>query len=158
MFLVPHARHGLFLVPLARHAKHAKLIWVSVSSLRVCVLPWRAPSAELARSRQALLAWVAGEDCLLGCLPSRSALSRRSARFLRALHSLNTRLLCNMQRKLGCRGRKKKREDNRGEYLLLPPFSASCVGVARAASVVQVTSVRGASTWVLVRTSARGSH
>ena len=51
-----------------------------------------------------------------------------------------------------------KREDNRGENLLLFPFSAPCVGVARAASVVQVTSVRGASTWVLVRTSARGSH
>ena len=70
---------------------------------------------------------------------------RRSAHFLRALHSLSTRLLCNMQRKLGCRGRKKKREDNRGEYFFLFPFSAPCVDVARAASVVQVTSVRGAS-------------
>ena len=52
----------------------------------------------------------------------------------------------------------KKREDNRGEYLLLFPFSAPCVGVARAAFVVQVTSVRGASTWVLARMSVRGSH
>ena len=49
---------------------------------------------------------------------------------------------------------KKKREDNRGEYFFLFPFSAPCVDVARAASVVQVTSVRGASTWALVRTSA----
>ena len=57
MFLVPLARHGLFLVPLARHAK---LIWVSVSSLRVCVIPWRAPNAELARlgGWRGLLAWV----------------------------------------------------------------------------------------------------
>ena len=52
----------------------------------------------------------------------------------------------------------KKRGDNRGEYLLLFPLSAPCVGVARAVFVVQVSSVRGVSTWALVRTSARGSH
>ena len=51
-----------------------------------------------------------------------------------------------------------KREDNRGEYLLLFPFSALCQGVALAAFVVRVTSVRGASTWVLARMSVRGSH
>ena len=51
-----------------------------------------------------------------------------------------------------------QRAKNRDEYLLLFPFSAPCVGVARAAFVARVTSVLGASTWVLVRTSARGSH
>ena len=51
-----------------------------------------------------------------------------------------------------------KCEDNRGEYLLLFPFSALCQGVALAAFVVRVTSVRGASTWVLLLTRARGIH
>ena len=51
-----------------------------------------------------------------------------------------------------------KREDNRGEYLLLFPFSALCQGVALAVFVVRVTCVRGASTWVLARMSVRGSH
>ena len=51
-----------------------------------------------------------------------------------------------------------KREDNRGEDLLLFLFSALCQGVALAVFVVRVTCVRGASTWVLARMSARGSH
>ena len=40
-----------------------------------------------------------------------------------------------------------QRPKNRDKYLLLFPFSAPCVGVARAAFVARVTSVLGASTW-----------
>ena len=79
-----------------------------------------------------------------------------SIRVPSVLLRLNTRLLCSMQRK-PIQDRL-QRAKNRDEYLLLFPFSAPCVGVARAAFVARVTSVLGASTWVLVRTSARGSH